>query len=101
MPTPNKNPIRIADRATPFTSTGGRVFATVPADNLGYRSLPFRSRALYDWFFTQFYSEFESIPSARAFVSVLHHLEAQAARNDNVTHIRVPMRIDFRSGQPR
>ena len=72
--------LRIARRGTPFTSVDGRAFMTVPAQSAGYRTLSIRSRAFRQWFFDQSLSEYETIPTARAFSAILHYLEAQAAR---------------------
>jgi hypothetical protein len=89
--------LHIAGRATPFVSIGGRAFVTVPADNLGFRAFPIRSRAFRDWFYAQYYADHETVPSAHAFSHAVHHLSAQAARDHRTTHVRVAMRVDFRS----
>ena len=75
--------LRIARRGVPFTSIDGRAFMTVPAQSSGYRTLPIRSRAFRQWFFDQSLSEFETIPTARAFSAILCYLEAQAVRRSS------------------
>src|ERR1035441_4446481 len=74
--------LRIARRGVPFTALGGRAFITIAAQS-GYRSLPVRSRAFRQWFFDQCHSAYDTIPTAHAFGAILHHLEAQAARDPN------------------
>src|ERR1035441_6709811 len=64
--------LRIARRGAPFTSVDGRAFLTVPAQSSGYRTLSIRSRAFRQWFFDQSLSEYETIPTARAFSAILH-----------------------------
>ena len=88
--------LRIARRGTPFTSVDGRAFMTVPAQSSGYRTLSIRSRAFRQWFFDQSLSEYETIPTARAFSAILHYLEAQAACDPKTCKIRIPYRIDSR-----
>ncbi len=83
----------IARRARPFLSSGGRAFATVPAQPPGCLSLPLRSRAFRQWFYDQCYSAFDTIPSAQTFAAILHHLDAQAARDPQTCNIRVPFRV--------
>ena len=92
--------LRIAERATPFTSLGGRAFVTVPAQSSGHRTLPIRSRAFRQWFFDQSLADYETIPTAHAFNAILHHLDAQAARDPDARDIRVPFRIDSRGLSP-
>lgn len=103
MRNPPKSPagfdafLRIAQRGIPFTAVGGRAFMTVPAQSFtGYHTLPIRSRAFRQWFFAQSLSDYETIPTAHAFSAILHHLDAQAARDPNACNIRVPYRIDSR-----
>jgi hypothetical protein len=69
---------------------------TVPAQSSGYRTLSIRSRAFRQWFFDQSLSEYETIPTARAFSAILHYLEAQAACDPKTCKIRIPYRIDSR-----
>src|ERR1039457_4897202 len=92
--------LRIARRGTPFTSVDGRAFMTVPAQSAGYRTLSIRSRAFRQWFFDQSLSEYETIPTARAFSAILHYLEAQAACDPKTCKIRIPYRIDSRGLSP-
>src|ERR1039457_3622760 len=83
--------LRIAERGVPFTAVGGRAFLTVPALSFGgYHTLPIRSRAFRQWFFNQSFSAYDTIPTAHAFNAILHHLEAQAARDPHRCGIRVP-----------
>jgi hypothetical protein len=86
----------IARSGVPFTSVDGRAFMTVPAQFSGYRTLPIRSRAFRQWFFDQSLSEYETIPTDRAFSAILHYLEAQAARDPGTCKIRIPYRVDSR-----
>src|ERR1035437_10369012 len=87
--------LRIAQRGIPFTAVDGRAFMRVPAQSFGgYRTLSIRSRAFRQWFFDQFFSGYETIPTTHAFSAILHYLEAQAARDPNACNIRVPYRVD-------
>jgi hypothetical protein len=93
--------LRIAERGAPFTCVDGRAFIRVPAQSYGgFHTLPVRSRAFRQRFFAQCFSEFDAIPSAQAFGAILHHLEAQAAREPERCEIRVPYRIDSRGISP-
>ena len=88
--------LRIVEREVPFLSAGGRAFITVPAESPGYHHLPVRSRAFRQWLFDRYYSEHDTIPSSHAFNAILHHLEAQAARNTNNCGVPMPYRVDSR-----
>ena len=91
----------IARRGIPFLSDGGRAFITLPAQSLGCHTLPIRSRAFRHWFYDQCFSAYDAIPSAHAFSNILHHLEAQAARDPDRCGIRVPFRVDCRGVFPK
>src|ERR1035438_10100953 len=77
--------LRIAQRGVPFTAVGGRAFMRVPAQSIGgYRTLSIRSRAFRQWFFDQSLSEYETIPTARAFSAIRseeHTSELQSLRH--------------------
>ena len=88
--------LRIADRARTFAAAGGRVFAVIPARNLGCQTLAVRSQAFRHWFFDQCYIQYETLPSAPTFAAILHHLEGKAAREPETCNIRVPFRVDSR-----
>jgi hypothetical protein len=93
--------LRIAQRGVPFTAVGGRAFITIPAQSFnGYHTLAIRSRAFRQWFFDQSFSDYETIPTAHTFNAILHHLEAQAARDPDQRNIRVPFRVDSRGLSP-
>src|ERR1017187_4390266 len=82
--------LRIAERGTPFTAADGRAFLNVPTPSSGgHRPLPLRSRAFRQWFFDQCFAQCDTIPTAHAFGAILHHLEAQAARDPDRCHIRI------------
>jgi hypothetical protein len=82
----------IAQRTRPFLARSGRAFATVAA-GAGCQSLPIRSRAFRQWFYAQSYGCLNTIPSAPTFAAILHHLDAQAARDPFNCNIPVPFRI--------
>ena len=89
--------LRITQRGTPFTAVGGRAFMRLPAQSFGgFRTLPIRSRAFRQWFFDQSFSVYDTVPTAHAFSAILHHLDAQAARDPDCCNIPVPYRIDSR-----
>src|ERR1035437_2176115 len=93
--------LRIAERGTPFTALGGRAFITVPAQfSGGYLTLPIRSRAFRQRFFDQCFSLYDTIPTTHAFNAILHHLEAQAARDPQHCNVGVPYRVDCRGPFP-
>ena len=106
MRTPPKPPsgfdalLGIAERGTPFTAVGGRAFISVPAQSGGHLTFSVRSRAFRQWFFDQCFSDYDTIPTAHAFSAILHHLEAQAARDPQRCDIRVPYRVDSRGLSP-
>jgi len=68
--------------ATPFSSANGELCASVPSSIDSRRVLPLRSAEFRDWLTANYYSEFESAPSASALRSVLHTLEARARYGD-------------------
>jgi indole-3-glycerol phosphate synthase len=87
--------LRIAERGATFTAAGGRACISVPAQSLqGYHTLPLRSRAFRERFFAQCFAEYNTIATTHAFSAILHHLEAQAARDPLRCHIGVPTRVE-------
>src|ERR1035438_4470680 len=71
-----------------------------PRPSSGFRTFAIRSRSFRQWFFDQAFNEFETIPTPHAFNAILHHLDAQAARDPQNCNIRVPCRIDSRGASP-
>src|ERR1035437_5673222 len=93
--------LRIAERGTPFTALGGRAFITVPAQfSGGHLTFPIRCRAFRQWVFDQCFSLYDTIPTTHAFNAILHHLEAQAARDPQHCNVGVPYRVDCRGPCP-
>ena len=86
--------LNVAQRTSPFLASGGRAFATVNAPiPVGVLALPIRSRAFRQWFFDQCYSTCNTIPTGQTFAAILHHLDAQAARDPADRNIVVPVRV--------
>ncbi len=89
----------IADRLDVFTSTDNRPFVNIPcpANTRAFQSVPLRSAAFRTWFHGEYASACDGIPAARAFHSVLHHLEGRAFRHSDSTRIRVGRRVAART----
>jgi hypothetical protein len=60
--------------AFPSPPSAARAFMTVPALCYGYLTFPIRSRAFRRWFFDQCLSDYETIPTAQTFNSILRNL---------------------------
>src|ERR1039457_4951939 len=88
--------LAIAERGAPFTAVGGRAFISVPAPSGGHLTFPIRSRAFRQWVFDQCFSLYDTVPTTHAFSAILHHLEAQAARDPERCNLSVPHRVDCR-----
>src|ERR1019366_2709323 len=88
--------LAIAERGAPFTAVGGRAFISVPAPSGGHLTFPIRSRAFRQWVFDQCFSLYDTVPTTHAFSAILHHLEAQAARDPERCNVGVPYRVDCR-----
>ncbi len=87
-----------ARAATPFSSDDGEAYASVPTGIDARRVLPLRSTAFRDWLTNNFYSEYDTAPSAEAFRDAVNTLEARA-RNGESTVRRVDYRLGF-EGNP-
>jgi len=87
-----------ARAATPFFSEDGDVYASVPTGIDSRRVLPLRSDAFRDWLTNNFYSEYDTAPSAEAFRATLYTLEARA-RHGELPAEKVDYRLGF-EGDP-
>jgi energy-coupling factor transporter ATP-binding protein EcfA2 len=82
-----------ARAATPFSSEDGEPFASVSTGIDSRRVLPLRSTAFRDWLTNNFYSEYNTAPTAGAFLDALHTLEARARHGEIPTQ-----KVDYRLG---
>ena len=82
-----------ARAATPFFSQGGEPCASVPSSVDSARVLPLRSADFRDWLTANYYSEYETAPSALALRAALRTLEARAQYGN-----RPPQKVDHRIG---
>ncbi|MGA2771190.1 MAG: hypothetical protein ABSG26_10280 [Bryobacteraceae bacterium] len=99
MPDPLAPLIAIAQRGTPFTASDGQAFVRLHAPSPGaFYILPVRSRAYREWFFHEFFAQYDTLPSSRAFHTVLNHLEAEANHHDQNQHLAVWRRVGCRGG---
>jgi len=87
-----------AGAATPFLSANGELCASIPSTVDSRRVLPLRSAEFRAWLTANYYSEFESAPSAAAFRSVLQTLEARARYGDFPSQ-KIDCRLSF-EGDP-
>jgi len=87
-----------ARSATPFLSQGGEPCASIPSGIDSCSVVPLRSAGFRDWLTANFYSEFESAPSAPAVHAVLRTLEARAHFGDSPAQ-KVDYRLSF-EGDP-
>jgi hypothetical protein len=86
--------IDIAGQAVAFTSLDGQAFVRLPGSGFtGFYILPVRSRAFRNWFFYQFFSRYQTVPTVNAFHAMLNHLEAQGAENDHNRGLAVFRRV--------
>ncbi len=67
-----------ARAATPFFSQGGEPCASIPSSVDSRRIVPLRSADFRDWLTANYFSEYETAPSALALRTVLRTLEARA-----------------------
>jgi hypothetical protein len=99
MPDPFAPLLAIARRGLPFTAPDGQAFVRLHAPSFqGFYILPVRSRAYREWFFHEFYAQYDTLPGARAFHSVLNHLEAEANHEDQNQGLAVWHRVGCRYG---
>lgn len=84
--------------ATPFFAQSGEPCASVPSSVDSARVLPLRSADFRDWLTANYYSEYETAPSALALRAVLRTLEARAQYSGPPAH-KVDHRIGF-EGDP-
>jgi hypothetical protein len=84
--------------ATPFFAQNGEPCASVPGTVDSVRVLPLRSADFRDWLTANYYSEYETAPSALALRAVLRTLEARAQYSGSPAH-KVDHRIGF-EGDP-
>ena len=92
--------IAIAQRGIPFTASDGQAFVRLNAPSLeAFYILPVRSRAYREWFFHQFYAQYDTLPTSRAFHSVLNYLEAEANHNQQNQRLAVWRRVGSRGGR--
>lgn len=87
-----------ARAATPFFAQNGEPCASVPGGLDSARVLPLRSADFRDWLTANYYSEYETAPSALALRAVLRTLEARAQYGGSPTH-KVDHRVGF-EGDP-
>jgi energy-coupling factor transporter ATP-binding protein EcfA2 len=87
-----------ARAATPFSSEDDEPYVSVPTGIDSRRVLPLRSAAFRDWLTNNFFSEYDTAPSAEAFRTALYTLEARA-RNGESPAQRVDYRLGF-EGDP-
>lgn len=80
--------------ARPFFTQGGQPCASVPAGVESARVIPIRSADFRDWITSNFYSEFETAPSALALRNVFRTLEARAKYGDLPAQ-KVDHRVSF------
>jgi hypothetical protein len=93
--------LRIARRGIPFTSSDGQAFVRLDEPSSGgFYILPVRSPAFRHWFFSRFFSEYDSVPTAHAFNTVLNHLEAQAHQAGDNQCLAVWRRVGARGSDP-
>ncbi len=87
-----------ARSATPFVSTDGEPYASIPTSIDTRRVLPLRSAEFRDWLTANYYGEYESAPSAGALRAVLRTLEARAQSGEAPSQ-KIDYRISF-EGDP-
>jgi putative DNA primase/helicase len=87
-----------ARSATPFFAQNGEPCASVPGSVDSARVFPLRSASFRDWLTANYYSEYETAPSALALRAVLRTLEARAQYSGSPAH-KVDHRIGF-EGDP-
>ena len=88
--------LAITQRGLPFTASDGQAFVRLPLPSGGFFILAVRSHAFRDWFFAQFYGEYDRLPTAHAFATILNHLEAQAANDPANQRLAVFRRVGSR-----
>ena len=100
MPDPFAPLIAIAQRGLPFTASDGQAFVrlNVPSSG-GFYILPVRSRAYREWFLHEFYNQYDTLPSSRAFYAILNHLEAEANHKEQYQRLSVWRRVGSRGGR--
>jgi hypothetical protein len=100
MPDPFAPLIAIAQRGLPFTASDGQAFVrlNVPSSG-GFYILPVRSRAYREWFLHEFYNQYDTLPSSRAFYAILNHLEAEANHKEQCQRLSVWRRVGCRGGR--
>jgi hypothetical protein len=79
--------LTIARQGIPFTAADGQAFVRLAVPSGGFCVLPVRSPAYRNWFFSRFFSRYDTLPSAGTYNLLLNHLEAQA--NDNPDNQRL------------
>lgn len=87
-----------ARAATPFFAQSGEPCASVPGGVDSVRVLALRSADFRDWLTANYYSEYESAPSALALRAVVRTLEARAQYSGSPAH-KVDHRVGF-EGDP-
>ena len=87
-----------ARSATLFCSADGEACASIPSAIDSRHVLPIRSAAFRDWLTANFYSEYETAPSATAFRTALRTLEARARYGESPSQ-KVDRRLSF-EGDP-
>ena len=99
MPDPLAPLLDIARRGFAFTASDGRAFVRLNVFSRGaFDILPVRSRAYREWFFHEFYVQFDTLPSSRAFHAVLNFLEAEASYDERFRGLAVWRRVGSRGG---
>jgi putative DNA primase/helicase len=100
MPDPFAPLIAIAQRGLPFTASDGQAFVRLHAASPeAFYILPVRSRAYREWFFHEFFVQYDTLPTSRAFHSILNHLEAEANHNERNQRLAVWQRVGCRGGR--
>lgn len=91
--------IAIADYGRAFTSPSGQTFVALNAPTAsGAFVLAIRSRDYRNWFLSQFLTEHEALPSARAYGAVLRYIESRASRDFCDQRLLVWRRVGCRGG---
>jgi len=97
LPDPFAPLLAIARRGLPFTATDGQAFVRLNAlSSQGFYILPVRSRAYREWFLHEFYAQFDTLPTSRAFHSILNYLEAEANHDQRNQCLAVWRRVGCR-----
>ena len=100
MPDPLAPLLDIARRGVPLTASDGQAFVRLNGPSPGaFFILPVRSHAYRDWFFHEFYARFDTLPSSRAFHSILDHLESEANHSAQNQRLAVWRRVGCRGGR--